>query len=152
MSTAGRRTRDSFEEAADAFAELERKMKEVPEKGLRAIGEEVMTDVKNNRHGKGVPEEDGHLRSSGTVEGPKADGTVVLAFGGPAAPYAIVQHERVDYHHPDVGEARYLVRGVERWQPDGSAAMRAMRANTVQAIARSGSITAGGSFPSAPSL
>lgn len=151
MSTAGRRTRDSFEEAADAFAELERKMKEVPEKGLRAIGEEIITDVKASRSGKGVPVDTGTLRSSGTVEGPKSDGTVVLAFGGPAAPYAIAQHERTDYSHT-VGESRYLVRGVERWQPDGSAAVAAIRAMTVQAIARSGSITAGGSFPGAPRL
>lgn len=145
----GRRTRESFMEAADAFRELERKMDEVPEKGLRDIGEEIMADVKASRHGKGVPVDEGTLRSSGTVRGPDSDGAVRLTFGGPSAPYALVQHERTDYSHT-VGESRYLIRGMERWQPDGSAAVAAMRANTIQAIARSGNITTGVSAVSAP--
>lgn len=33
--------------------------------------------------------------------------TAVVGFGGPSAPYALVQHERTDYHHT-VGQAKYL--------------------------------------------
>lgn len=33
--------------------------------------------------------------------------TAVIGFGGPAIPYALVQHERTDFHHR-VGQAKYL--------------------------------------------
>lgn len=33
--------------------------------------------------------------------------TAVVGFGGPSAPYALVQHERTDFHHT-VGQAKYL--------------------------------------------
>lgn len=33
--------------------------------------------------------------------------TAVIGFGGPAIPYALVQHERTDFHHK-VGQAKYL--------------------------------------------
>jgi hypothetical protein len=96
---------------------------------LRAIGEEIMTDVKSSRAGHGVPVDTGALRSTGLVEGPEVTSTprVTLSFGGPAAPYALAQHERLDYQHR-VGEPRYLVRGLERWKATGSAAMTALRA------------------------
>lgn len=159
MSTAGRRTRDSFEEAADAFASLEREMEEVADKSLFAIAEEIITESKARR----VPVDKGPLRASGHVER-RDENEVVAGFGGVAGTgnvdgdsnredvgYAVVQHERVDFSH-EVGEARYLIRSVEAWRADGSAAMKALRFNTAQAIARAGSITAGGSFPGAPRL
>lgn len=144
-------TRDSFEEAAEAFARLETEMEKATDKGLREIGEEIMTDVKASRQGKGVPVDKGTLRSTGTVEGPDPEGVVTLAFGGPAAKYAITQHERTDYSHT-VGESRYLVRGVDRWRAGGSAAFRALQAQAVQAVAQSGGLGAATSgFTSAPS-
>lgn len=85
--------------------------------GLRVIGEEIMTDVKASRPGAGVPVDEGALRASGRVTGPEVRGSravVTLAFGGSAAPYALRQHEELQYRHT-VGEARYLVRGAERW-------------------------------------
>lgn len=81
---------------------------------LRAEGELIMTDVKASRPGKGVPRDIGTLASTGTVSQPKPH-RVELTFGGPAAPYAVVQHERVDYQH-DLGEAKYLERGLQRRQ------------------------------------
>lgn len=93
---------------------------------LRAIGEEIMTDVKDSRPGHGVPVKDGHLRSSGTVKGPTGDvktPEVSLTFGGAAAPYALMQHEVLRFRHK-VGEARYLVRGLERWKATGSRAYK----------------------------
>lgn len=82
--------------------------------GLRVIGEEIMTDVQAARPGEGVPVDEGTLRDSGVVTGPDEKGSVRLTFGGAAAPYALRQHEELQYRHT-VGEARYLVRGVERW-------------------------------------
>jgi hypothetical protein len=110
--------------------------------GLRMIGEEIMADVKNSRPGRGVPVDTGALRSTGRVEGglsgPAILARVTLDFGGPAAPYALIQHERLDYHHP-VGEARYLVRGLERWRPGSSAALHATAADFKRRIRREGS-------------
>lgn len=85
---------------------------------LRVQGEALMTDVKASRPGKGVPVDTGALRSSGTVEGPD-NHKVEVSFGGPAAPYALAQHERLDYSH-SVGESRYLVRGWRRLKQSGS--------------------------------
>lgn len=86
--------------------------------GLRVAGEEIMTDVKASRSGAGVPVDENVLRPSGRVEGPVRN-TVELSFGGASAPYALKQHEDVTFRHT-VGEARYLVRGAERFsQTDG---------------------------------
>lgn len=107
--------------------------------GLRMIGEEIMFDIKASRPGKGVPVDEGPLRASGRVEGPNNVGEVTLSFGGASAPYALRQHEELSYNHT-VGEARYLVRGMERWRPGGSSAMQAMREMTeaaAKAVARS---------------
>lgn len=52
----------------------------------------------------------GTLRASGTVHKPVREGrtiSVTLSFGGASRDYAIVQHERLDYHHT-TGQAKYL--------------------------------------------
>lgn len=52
----------------------------------------------------------GTLRASGTVHEPEREGrkiSVTLSYGGAAIEYAIVQHERLDYHHT-TGQAKYL--------------------------------------------
>lgn len=52
----------------------------------------------------------GTLRASGTVHEPVRNGrniSVLLSFGGAAIDYAIVQHERLDFHHT-TGQAKYL--------------------------------------------
>lgn len=57
-----------------------------------------------------VPVDTGVLRSTGHVQPPrvlKAKVDVTLGYGGPAAPYALEQHERTDFHH-DHGKAKYL--------------------------------------------
>jgi len=126
-------TRRSFRKAAEAIEDYARTYKKRIPSGIRIIGEEVMTDVKASRPGKGVPRDRGDLAGSGRVEGPDGNDEVTLSFGGAAAPYALVQHERLDYHH-DVGEARYLVRGIERWKPYGKASMEALKANAEAAI------------------
>lgn len=57
-----------------------------------------------------VPVREGVLRASGHVVPPVIRaGTIFVqaAYGGPAAPYALRQHEELDYHHT-VGKAHYL--------------------------------------------
>lgn len=129
MSIASMRTQQSFTAAAANIRAGARGMGVPFGRGLRMIGEEIMTDVKASAPGHGVPVDEGTLRSTGLVEGPVALGSgtrVTLSFGGPAAPYALAQHERLDYNHT-VGEARYLVRGLERWRPLGSRAVVALQ-------------------------
>lgn len=52
----------------------------------------------------------GTLRASGLVHPPVRVGrhiSVTLSYGGAAIDYAIVQHERLDFHHTN-GQAKYL--------------------------------------------
>ena len=98
------------------------------------IGEEIKTDVAASRPGKGIPRDFGVLASTLRVRAPGAH-RVFLTAGGAAAAYALVQHEKLDLQH-DIGEARYLVRGIERWKPDGSAAMEAMKDQSEEAAKR----------------
>lgn len=121
------RTTRNFRRAARNLSTYGRMMTRTAGGALRGIGEEIMTDAKTPSPGRGVPVDEGVLRASGRVEGPRPDATVLLSFGDASAPYALRQHEELDWHH-DVGEARYLVRAVDRWRPDGSAAMDALAA------------------------
>ena len=117
-------TEASFKRAAKKIEDLSRSVKARVPSGLRIIGEEIMLDVKASRPGAGVPVDKGTLRSTGRVEGP-LNGMVSLSFGGAAAGYALVQHEDMSLHH-DIGEARYLIRGLERWQQNGVSVARAL--------------------------
>lgn len=68
-------------------------------------GEAIMTESK-----KLCPVDLGNLRSTGHVTPPEEHGghvTVTLGYGGPAAKYAVAQHERLDFKHT-VGQAKYL--------------------------------------------
>lgn len=120
-------TSQSFRAAGRRISRAGRELSRVWPRGLRLIGEEIMTDTKDSRPGKGVPVDEGTLRSTGRVDGgtgPSVAARVELSFGGPAAPYALIQHENMQYRHK-VGEPRYLVRALERWRPWTSAAMAA---------------------------
>lgn len=69
--------------------------------------EAIMTESKQQ-----VPVDTGVLRSTGHVTPPESSRghvVVTLGYGGPAAPYAIVQHERLDFAHK-VGAAKFLER------------------------------------------
>jgi hypothetical protein len=132
-------TRRNFARAARKIEAFSHGMRQPLGSGLRQIGEEIMTDVKASAPGYGVPVDTGALRASGRVEGPRSDLTVLLSFGDAATSYALRQHEELDYRHP-VGEARYLVRGVDRWRPGGSAAIRALRRQAEWLAARIGRV------------
>lgn len=85
----------------------------LPKVGVREMGsalfqdaEETMTVSKRDW----VPVDLGVLRASGHVVPPQVSGTrvtVTLGYGGAASAYALIQHERMDFHH-DVGRAKYL--------------------------------------------
>lgn len=65
---------------------------------LRREAEEIMADSKENE----VPILTGALKSSGFVPEPILAGTQVTqtaGYGGVAADYALIQHERLDFNH-----------------------------------------------------
>jgi len=69
---------------------------------------------------KRAPVRDGILRGSMTVAGPAREAgnvTVAVGFGGQAAAYAVVQHEREDFRHPRGGEAKYLLNALRGQLP-----------------------------------
>jgi len=75
-------------------------------RGLYLFGERIMARSKEYY----VPVKTGTLRRSGQVGRPDRMGdsvSVKLSYGGAASAYALVQHERTDYHHPH-GQAKYL--------------------------------------------
>lgn len=60
--------------------------------------EEIMADSKDNE----VPVKTGALKSTGFVPEPIIAGSQVTqtaGYGGPAAEYALIQHERLDFNH-----------------------------------------------------
>lgn len=67
------------------------------EDGVRQAGEVILAE--SNRR---APREDGDLIASGSVA---AEGTEAAV--GYSAPHALIQHERLGYHHPH-GQAKYL--------------------------------------------
>lgn len=85
---------------------------------------EIMTRAKKSAEGKGVPVDEGVLRSSGHVKDVERRGvelSVTMGFGGPAGSgnlgetnkedvgYAVIQHEGLNFQHR-IGEPKYLER------------------------------------------
>jgi hypothetical protein len=75
---------------------------------LLVEGEQIMKRSKDEF----VPIDIGTLEASGFVDMPEREGetgvSVTLGYGGAAAAYALIQHERTDFHHPGQGQAKYL--------------------------------------------
>ena len=96
-------------------ADLRRVLRRLGDRAPKALGralyeegEEIMTRSKEEF----VPIDLSTLKNSGFVAEPRSDGggvVVELGYGGAAAAYAVVQHERLDFYHPD-GQAKYLER------------------------------------------
>lgn len=75
-------------------------------RGLNEWGEHVLDEAVRI-----VPIEEGggSLAGSGTVAQSQDGRTVGIGFGsGAAAPYALVQHEHLEYHHDPGRQAKYL--------------------------------------------
>lgn len=99
---------------ADAIATLVAADRKVIARALYVGGEKVVARAKEL-----VPVDQGILRGTGHVALPGlATGDLVVqpTFGGPAAPYALVQHERMDFHHT-VGQAKYLETAMHELAP-----------------------------------
>lgn len=83
------------------------------EKGLNAalkkvgsVNEKALKDIALDLLGKAVeiaPLDTGDLRGSGSVK--TENDTAIVGF---EEPYAVRQHEHVEYEHPQGGEAKYL--------------------------------------------
>ena len=61
-----------------------------------------------------VPEDEGQLSASQNIENVKKSGdryVASISYGGPSAPYAIVQHENFDLFHPPKPPGRRKVGG-----------------------------------------
>lgn len=101
--------------ARDAIRILGEEGKKVFFRQVREEGERVLTEAKDTKPGQGVPVDEGTLRSTGRVEVRPALSMIEvhISFGGPAAPYALVQHEDLTLRHT-VGEAKYLERALDR--------------------------------------
>lgn len=125
--------RRSFRAASRKIQRFKKNFDGTAGQATRVIAEEIRDDVVVARPGKGVPKKDGNLMSSIKPVGPRPDDSSLVTAGGSAAPYALVQHERTDYHHK-LGEARYLVRGLERWDEKDSQATAVIKANAEFAI------------------
>jgi len=72
--------------------------------GVYQAANAVMTNAKQR-----APLDTGVLRASGYVTLPQVGPRprCEVGFGGAASAYALIQHERTEYHH-EVGEAKYL--------------------------------------------
>lgn len=103
------------------FGEQAREMARV------ALGEVAETDVLTPSR-ELCPVDMGDLRGSAYMEGAggrdargrsrsrTGDIVVTVGYGGEAAPYARVQHERLDYNHT-VGQAKYLEQPLTQMAP-----------------------------------
>ena len=128
------KTRASFARLSSALDRYRDKLIQGVTRAQTVAMFEVKVDVDASRPGKGIPRDKGVLAASGRVivrrKGKRPQ--VGLAYGGPEAPYALYQHERLDLQHA-LGEARYLIRAMERWKFGESAALKALQEQHRQA-------------------
>lgn len=69
-----------------------------------------------------VPYEEGDLHDSGEVDRPETTGgkvAVRLHYGDATVDYALIQHENLDYHHPQGGQAKFLEVPLHAWAEGG---------------------------------
>lgn len=97
------------------FADLEGEARKGAERGLFALGNNIMTEAKQR-----TPVDMGILRASGYVEA-RQDGMVELGFGGAAGAYAVKQHEDLSLNHPGGGQAKFLESAVDDARPSAAA-------------------------------
>lgn len=73
-------------------------------KALRDTAEDLLTEAN-----KTVPLRDGDLMRSGLADVDERALEASVSYGhGPAAPYAVVQHERTDFRHSEGRRAKWL--------------------------------------------
>lgn len=111
-------------------ARLNQLAQQLPE----AVGRELYRDMAGvmAESQQIVPVDTGALRDSGEVDRPETSGgnvSVSLHYGGGSVDYALIQHERLDYHHPNGGSAKFLEVPLHQWADAGPQAVveRAVR-------------------------
>jgi hypothetical protein len=70
----------------------------------------IVMEVKRTEMVRRTPKEFGTLRNTVMVQPPEWNGNTIscsVVAGGPSAPYAIVQHENLQYRHTE-GQAKYI--------------------------------------------
>lgn len=112
LAEAKKQTREELQLAREAVAGA-----------LYVAGNVVMTEAKRR-----APLDTGVLRASGYVTLPEAGEKpkVEVGFGGAAAAYALVQHERTELKH-EVGEAKYLENAINATDVQGIIAAESRR-------------------------
>lgn len=91
----------------DVMAQMASALERIP-----GLTKEGMQDVANDiwqRAADKAPVKTGALRGSGAI-GVVQNGDEITAEISFNEKYAAIQHERVDFHHPKGGEAKYLER------------------------------------------
>jgi len=97
---------------ADLQAMLARLGPRALKEGGRALYQEAL--IIQAASMRRTPVDTGALRASHETKPPETKAGEVqvrIVVGGPAAPYALFVHERLDVHHP-VGEAKFLEKSV----------------------------------------
>jgi hypothetical protein len=81
---------------------------------LVAIADDVLTRSKDVY----VPVLTGALKDSGALKAHRGRYPVAyVSFGGPEVPYALIQHENLQFQHPRGGSAKYLELAVKDYEP-----------------------------------
>ena len=98
----------------DEVRNLQKKLKEIGLNG-RKVAAQAMYSAANhigNESQTLVPVDTGVLRGSMDITRQKsftqATTSAIISYGGPAAPYALIQHENMEFEHPTGGQAKYL--------------------------------------------
>ena len=96
------------------YKDLMKKIKDIGLNG-RKVAAQAMYSAANhigNESQTLVPVDTGVLRGSMDISRQKSftqkTTTAVISYGGPAAPYALIQHENMEFEHPNGGQAKYL--------------------------------------------
>lgn len=89
--------------------ELKKKLKSMGRSASHELGKALYIEgegIMGQSKSMFVPVDTGLLRSTGHVEIPRPGPLVLLGYGGPAAKYALAQHENLGRHK--VGQRKYL--------------------------------------------
>lgn len=122
----------------EGVEEFNRLLNEQPEVAKLAAGRALYEEANNIMASSKVivPHDLGALADSGDVSSPEIHGDAVvveLGYGGPATPYAIIQHEDMSLRHDPGRTAKYLERPVLSRANDLG---HALRARIAQALFR----------------
>ena len=112
--------------ATEMIATLKRIAAKFPDRVAAALYTEAQVIMTASK--RLVPVETGILRASGQVAMPERNGrriSVTLSYGGAAEPYAIVQHESLDFKHPNGGQAKFLEQPLNEAMSDMNARLAA---------------------------